>query len=199
MNQGRIIHMNNKDKKMIEVTLALFRNYSKNKKLNISHIASSCNVSRSWIYKYFGNNEDDMYLQAVDIFTPEIRKFDRELEEQISKEGWINYFLGETEKRLDDLKSFEEVHFFYFNACMQSPVLRERIKFHESQYLMEQIFPLLKSAFPHLKKDQLIGLGEALMIFRLGLLFKWLHEPIKSEDLKAAYLKKMKIYLAMGK
>lgn len=167
-----------KDEKILSVGLLLLSELTSydEVKLNISTIAKKAGVSRAWVYKYFGNSQDEIVLSAIDSVAPQLTELGKQLDKVQGKTEWARQYLKGLNQTLLEVEQYPALFRFYFICHLHGGPYLERIRLHEGLFVEHRVIPQLKAAF-ELSYPEARQFAEMLMAMRMGLVLKWLNEP----------------------
>lgn len=182
-----------KETKLERVSLLIVREYLKNpqKKLNIQLIASEAQVSRAWIYKYFGSTQKEIVLTTIDCMASQLTE--TRLPEKLPKSGrdWAKHFLKGMNNSLLEVEAYPDLFRFYILTKLFSSEFSERFKYHEELYLQNRAVPLIREAFGF-SVTEARTMAEMIHSLRIGISLKWLLEEQKTPGNRAKIIQTIK-------
>ena len=159
---------------VLRETLALSR-----PRLNIKRLAENAGVSRAWIYKYFGPDEDRVILTAVDLLAPQLTELSSPLEKVQTPKQWAKHFLKSVHKTLEESEQYPELFHFYFHCQMYPSVYGERLRHHLDLFLGQRFVPQVMKVFG-MSRSEAVSFSNLLWSTRVGVVLSWMGEPEKT-------------------
>jgi hypothetical protein len=183
-----------KEAKLEKVSLLIVKEYllAPHKKLNIQKIAVEGNVSRPWIYKYFGSTEKDIILTTIDGLASQLTETSMPEKVPTNGKDWAKHFLKGINTSLLEVEGYPDVFRFYMLTKLYPSEFSERFKFHEELYLQKRAVPLIRQAFGFSTADART-MAEMIHALRIGVAMKWLLEENKSPANRAKIIQTIKV------
>lgn len=183
-----------KEAKLEKISLLIVREYllAPHKKLNIQRIAAEGNVSRPWIYKYFGSSEKDIILTTIDSLSSQLTETSLPDKIPTSGKDWAKHFLKGINTSLMEVEAYPDVFRFYVLTKLYPSDFSERFKFHEELYLEKRAMPLIRKAFGFTTLEART-MAEMIHALRMGVAIKWLLEENKSPANRAKIIQTIKV------
>lgn len=183
-----------KEAKLEKISLLIVREYlaAPHKKLNIQKIAAEGNVSRPWIYKYFGSTEREIILTTIDCLASQLTETSLPARIPSSARDWAKHFLKGINTSLLEVESYPDVFRFYVLTKLYSNEFSERFKYHEELYLEKRAVPLIRQAFG-LSLGEARTMAEMIHSLRIGVALKWLLEENKTPTNRAKIIQTIKV------
>lgn len=157
---------------------------TKSKKINISRVVDGTNISRAWVYKYLGSDQEKIILNIIDIIASRFTEASEEKPNLTSKKELIDYLTNSTEKTLSEVSEYPGFYKLYLYGKTFNKEYKKRFDHHEQSYLAYRFTPTLQNA---LKLDlaQASIIAKFLHEMRMGFVFSWFHENDKSSENKS--------------
>jgi AcrR family transcriptional regulator len=177
----KVFTMLTKEQKLEFTSLQIIREYLTKypKKISVKEIAEHSGVSRAWIYKYFGSEDQQIILTAVDCVVSQLTELSVPEKNLPSKSEWLVHFVNGLENTMKEVEAYPEIFRFYLHSTVHQNQYFERFKHHEDLFLQKMAIPLLRKALK-LNLAEGRAMGDMLHSLRLGVALKWLSEPDKS-------------------
>lgn len=154
-------------------------------RLNIQKIAATAQVSRPWIYKYFGSTEDQIISTAIDCLAPQFTEHGK-VSEINSPKAWAKAFLKTLELALVKVEDYPEIYQFIYSSMIIPNNFSDRIKYHETIFKEKHVVPQVKKVFG-VTNDEARSFADLIQALRFGIMLQWLREsektPLKKKKL----------------
>lgn len=179
--------MPEKNQKIDIVSMLIIRELVKleRPRINIQKLAEKADVSRPWIYKYFGSTEDDIISTAIDCLAPQFTEHGKVSEINTPKD-WAKAFLKTLELALIKVEKYPEVYQAIYSSMVIPNNFTERIKHHETIFKEKHVVPQVKKVFG-VSNDEARSFADLIQALRFGIMLQWLREdektPLKKKKL----------------
>ncbi len=147
---------------------------------NILKIARAAQVSRPWIYKYFGSGREEIILNAIDCIAPQFTDIGRQNALPATPKDWAREYLKNMDKALIDVEKYPHYFQFYLQCKLLGGKFGDRIAHHEEVFIEQRGAPRIKESL-NLSKTDAKNFAELLLSVRLGLILTWLQEKEKTK------------------
>ncbi len=155
-------------------------NKVKKSKINVQKLAEKAQVSRPWIYKYFGSSEKEIVMTAIDCLSSQITELTKEDDEPESRKEWARFFLKSLDITMVEAETYPEFFQFYFMCMLFPSEFTERLKHHEHLYHEHRVIPRIKKVFAF-SQTEARSFAEMILALRLGMVISWLREENKTK------------------
>ncbi len=183
--------MQEKNEKIDVVSMLIIRELVKleRPKINVQNLASKAGVSRPWIYKYFGSNEDEMILTAIDCLAPRFTEHGKVSEIHTAK-AWAKAFLKTLELALVKVETYPEVYQAMYSSMIIPNSFSARIRHHETIFKEKHVVPQVKKIFG-VSNEEARSFSDLIQALRFGIMLQWLRETEKTPLKKKKLLKEI--------
>jgi AcrR family transcriptional regulator len=155
-------------------------NKIKRAKINIQKVAERAQVSRPWVYKYFGSSEQEIIMTAIDCLSSQITEFAKTDAIPETRKDWARLFLKSLDITLAEAEKYPDFFIFYFMSVLTPGPYAERLKHHEHLYQENRVIPRIKKVFVF-SQSEARSFAEMILALRLGVVMSWLREENKSK------------------
>lgn len=149
-------------------------------KINIQKLALKAEVSRPWIYKYFGSSEEEIVMTAIDCLSPQITELSKDELEINTRKEWAGFFLKSLDITLQEAEMYPDFFQFYFLSVLFPNKYTDRLKHHEDLYQEHKVIPRLKKVFGF-NQAEARSFAEMILSLRFGLVLNWMSESQKTK------------------
>lgn len=146
------------------------------RRINIQKLSKKSKVSRAWIYKYFGSNEKQIMLTAIDLLAPLITEASKVARGYKDRDAWLKGLLKSLRATFYEVEEYGDLFRFYFAIMLKNNEYAERVKYHEREYMLRRAIPQITNSF-ECSKAEATSLAQIVFHIRIGLVFSWLTEP----------------------
>lgn len=168
---------NSKQSKMSEACHEIVNDFMQPnfKKLNITTISRRIGVSRAWIYKYYGNNEEAILMTTTDMVASLFTSSNKSLPVVRNKVEFLEVIVKSILTTLSEVENYPLYYTYYMKIKFSDSVLTDRINFHEQLYMDSRFIPTTAKGL-NCSNSEARKIATLIHALRMGLALQWLND-----------------------